>query len=134
MARLKYRQARLHGCSSKGLGFFNLKLLSFPCYLAGTWRQRWMQYHRLHAEASLQNVNVLSLDKREEASCNSTNPHTKSYSTVTSIYWQTSLNLPFTISKQTKSKQWDKIFLDRPIVHTLQDLASSWQNHAPVDA
>ena len=29
--------------SSKGLGFFNPKLLPFPCYLAGTWRQSRMQ-------------------------------------------------------------------------------------------
>ena len=32
--------------SSKGLGFLNPKLLTFPCYLAWTWRQRWMQYRK----------------------------------------------------------------------------------------
>ena len=29
---------------SIGLVFFNLKLLPFPCQIAGTWRQSWMQY------------------------------------------------------------------------------------------
>ena len=33
-----------HSFSSKGLGFLNPKLLPFPCYLAGAWRQRWLQY------------------------------------------------------------------------------------------
>ena len=30
--------------SSIGLGFSCPKLLPFPCYLAGPWRQRWMQW------------------------------------------------------------------------------------------